>query len=186
LFLGVMPSAPEIQKVHESLQPHAHRLANLVREHSHQFKVASKHYSEQIVAKQCVQARLADSAMWLHAWACTLSRLDHDIRSGQSGPHFERDKAAAMYFFDMAAEEIHRCHHDLLNNSDDAMRAAAEAALRYSDSLPNSDYVVPEASPNARGTGRPPKQDGIKQFAGKGHGGNGEVIVERRMREVKV
>jgi acyl-CoA dehydrogenase family member 9 len=186
LFLGVMPHAPEIAKVHESLHPHAHRLANLVREHSHQFKLASKHYGEQIVAKQCVQARLADSAMWLHAWACTLSRLDHDLRSGQTGAKFERDKAAAMYFFDMAAQEIHRCHHDLINNSDDAMRAAAEATLRYSDTLPNSDYVVPEASPNARGTGHPPKQDGIKQFPGKAYsGGNGELVGERGLREVK-
>jgi len=168
LYLGVVPAAPAIHHVHESLHAVAQKLANSVREHSHQFKVASKHYGEQIVSRQCVQARLADSAMWLHAWACTLSKLDHEIRTGQSGPRFERDKAAAMYFFEMAAAEIHRCHHELLNNQDDTMRAAAEKALRYSEQLPNDQFVIPEASPNARGTGKKPAADGIKQFPGEG------------------
>lgn len=166
LFLGVMPHAPEIGKVHESLEPVAERLSQLVREHSHQFKLASKHYGEQIVSKQCVQARLADSAMWLHAWACTLSRLDHDLRNGRSGSAFDRDHAAAMYFFEMAAAEIERCHHDLFENTDDSMRAAAEAALKHSQTLPNSEYSIPEASPNAKGTGRRLKQEAIKQFPG--------------------
>jgi hypothetical protein len=104
--------------------------------------------------------------MWLHAWTCTLSRLDHDVRSGQSGPKFERDKAAAMYFFDMAASEIRRCLHDLLDNTDDSMRSAAHAALTYSDSLPNDQFTISEASPNAKQTGRAPPQVAIKQFPG--------------------
>jgi len=178
LFLGMTPAAPTIHaKLEESLQPFAHRLAGLVRDHSHHFKVASKELGEQIVSRQSVQARLADSAMWAHAYACTLSRLDSDIKSGKSGAAFERDKAAAIYFMNMAATEIHRCHRDLFHNDDDSMLAAAKAALNWSDQLPNSEFVVPEESPNAKGTGKRPVQNGIKQFPGEDrHKGNGHAV----------
>src|SRR6185437_1957137 len=68
LFLGHKPHPPEINLIHESLQDQAHALARAIAEHSHQFKLASKHYGEQIISRQTVQARLADSAMWIHAW----------------------------------------------------------------------------------------------------------------------
>ncbi len=175
LFLGVLPHAPAVHyDVHESLRPSAQRLCTLIRDHSHNFKLASKHFGEQIVSRQSVQARLADSAIWLHAWACTLSKLDHELKHGAGGLQFERDRAAAMYFMEMAAHEIHRCHHDLFHNDDTAMLAAAKAALAYSDALPNSEFVVPESSPNAKGTGKRPAHDGIKQFPGDNrHKANG-------------
>ena len=71
-----------------------------------------------------------------------------------------------MHFFELAETAIHHNFRDLYENPDDTMLAAAAAALKYSDSLPNSDFVIPEKSPNARGTGRKLKQDGIKQFPG--------------------
>ena len=106
----------------KSLQPTADRLAHMVREHSHQFKRASRHYGQEIVTRQAVPARLAASAMWLHAWAATLSRLDSDLRSGVTGTEFARNQTAAVYFMDMAQTEIKRCFHDLIANDDDAMR----------------------------------------------------------------
>lgn len=180
LYLGVRPAAPKIHDLHPSLHARAERLAERVRDHSHAFKRASKHYGEQIVARQAVQARLADSAMWLHAWACVLSKLDRDLRSGASDARFDRDRAAAEYFMDTADAAVDRCFHDLFENADDSMRAAAQAALRYSDTLPNEKFVIPESSPVAAGTGRKPAQDGIKQFPGEarlipppGSNGNG-------------
>jgi alkylation response protein AidB-like acyl-CoA dehydrogenase len=166
LYLGLRRAAPEIEKIHETLRPVAERLAGMVREHSHQFKLASKQYGEQIITRQCVQARLADSAMWLHAWACTLSKLDRDVRSGASGPRADRDRAAAQYFMDMAEREIHDCFRRLFDNDDDAMRAAASAALKFSDTLPNDCFFIPEKSPIAAGTGRTPDRSAIKQFPG--------------------
>ncbi len=168
LLLGVRPHGPHLGAIHESLRKQADAFCHLVREHSHYFKLASKHYGEQIVARQAVQARLADSAMWLHAWACTLSRLDHDIRHRGTNHdvRFERDRTAAVYFMDMAKTEIARCFHDLFENDDDTMREAAKAALQYSEQLPNTDFAIPESSPNAKGTGRVAKPDGIKQFPG--------------------
>ncbi|HEY2588949.1 MAG TPA: acyl-CoA dehydrogenase family protein [Tepidisphaeraceae bacterium] len=168
LFLGVWPSVPKVNTLHPSLRDAAERFAHRVRDHSHHFKRASKHYGEQIVGRQAVQARVADSAMWLHAWACVLSKLDRDLRADVQTDRFERDKVAAAYFMAMAESAIQRCFRELFENDDDSMRAAAAAALRYSSTLPNDKYVIPESSPVAAGTGRPLRQDGIKQFPGDG------------------
>src|SRR6185437_996143 len=160
----------------------AHALARAIAEHSHQFKLASKHYGEQIISRQTVQARLADSAMWIHAWGCTLSKLDHELRTYASGIKFDRDHAAALHFMAMAQNEIHRAHQDLFKNADDSMKVAAMAALRYSDTLPNNQFAIPEASPNAQGTGKRLPQAGIKQFPGderyrgNGHGAEDQHI----------
>jgi hypothetical protein len=173
LYLGVRPAAPVIDNVHPSLRTHADRLCEMVREHAHQFKLAGRHFGEQIITKQLVQARLADSAMWLQAWAATLSKLDRDIRSrdasdnGLVDARFERDRAAGLYFMDMAASEIKTCLRELFRNDDAPAMAAAAAALAHSETLPNDRYVIPESSPNARGTGRKIAPNGIKQFPGE-------------------
>ncbi len=166
LFLGIRRKAPALTIIHSSLAVEADRFARMVREHSHQFKQASRRYRDAIVHRQAVQARVADTGVWLHAWACTLSRLDHDIRQGREGAEFERDRAAAMHFFDLCETEIHDNFRHLYDNADDSMLAAAAAALRYSDTLANDLFSIPERSPVAAGTGRTLKQDGIKQFPG--------------------
>ena len=176
LYLGVRPAAPEIPHIHARLRPQADRFCQMVREHAHQFKVVSRHHGEQIITRQLVQARLADSAMWLHAWAAVLSKLDRDLcgrdASGNGAPdaRFERDKAAALYFMDMAQSEIQACFRALFENDDASAMQAAAAAIAYSDQLPNDRYAIPEASPVAKGAGRTIDQDGIKQFPGTDSG----------------
>lgn len=166
IFLGIRRSLPAVPNVHDSLRTQAQRLAWLIREHSHQFKRASKRYEEAIVHRQCVQARLADNGMWLHAFACTLSKLDQDLRRGGDGAEFDRDKAAALHFFDLAETFFYANLRELVENADDTMLKAAAAAIRHSDAMPNSEFSIPEKSPIAKGTGRTLKQDGIKQFPG--------------------
>ena len=166
VFLGKLPPAPGVPEVDPSLRTQAETLSRLVREHSHAFKLAAKKYAEKIVSYQAVQARLADSAIWLHAYACTLSKLDWQTRSGAGGAGFERDKAAAEYFMRLAVRQVRRSLEDALENDDDAMRDAAAAAMRYSDSLPNGQFFIPESSPVAKGTGRTPCRDGVKVFPG--------------------
>jgi hypothetical protein len=46
------------------------------------------------------------------------------------------------------------------------MTSAADAALTFSKTLPNNRFVIPERSSNARGTGREPRKEGVKQFPG--------------------
>lgn len=170
VFMGIRPKAPAAPKVHASLAPSAERVCKLIAELTYQFKIASKKHDAAIVTRQAVQARLADAALYVHAWLCTLSRLDHDIRSGESGTEFERNKAAAFHFFDLAELGIHNAFRALHENADDTMLKAAEAALAHSETLPNSDFIISERSPNARGTGRTPHNEHVKQFPGTGAG----------------
>lgn len=166
IFLGRRGRLPVIGVVSETLRPYATRLSRSVREHRHKFKLAAKRYGENIIGRQAVQGRLADSALWLYAWACTLSKLERDIRAGGDGALRERDRAAALYFMELAETEVNRSLSEALHNADDAMRAAAKAAFRYVDTLPNRSFIVPESSPVALGTGRVPRRDGVKEFPG--------------------
>ncbi|QOJ01532.1 MAG: acyl-CoA dehydrogenase family protein [Phycisphaeraceae bacterium] len=170
VFLGIRKKAPSITAIHPDLREPADRLCRLIAEHTYQFKAVSKKWDVKILDRQCVQARIADAVMWLHAWACTLSKLDADAKAhasnGVSDLEWQRDRAAAFHFFDLAELAIRASYRELYENPDDSMLAAAKAAMAHSATLPNSTYVVPERSPTAKGTGRVPTQVGIKQFPG--------------------
>jgi hypothetical protein len=171
VYFGVRRALPRIEGISADLREPAERVARLVREHSYQFKIMSKKFDVKILDRQAVQARLADVAILLHAMLCTISRLDADLRArhgaGRAGDaEFERDRTAALHFLDLAEVEIHDHFRALYENADDSMLAAAAAAVRHTETLPNSDYIIPEKSPIAKGTGRTPDQDGIKQFPG--------------------
>jgi acyl-CoA dehydrogenase family member 9 len=171
LFLGIRRAIPAVPNVHSSLRHAAEHLAKTVRDHSHQFKMASKRYKEEIITRQAVQARVADAAVWLHAWACTLSKLDRDIKQANGGgdAESERNRAAAFHFFELAECAIHTCFRELYENPDATMLKAAAAEMKYSATQPNSEYSIPEKTPapGAQGSGRVRRQDGIKQFPGE-------------------
>ena len=118
--------------------------------------------------RQAVQARVADAAMWLHAMACVLTKLDRQLRNGVTGVEAARDKAAALHFLELAELEVVRVFKEHGANADDSMQAAADAAIAYNDTLPNSDFIIPEHSPTAAGSGRRADQSGIPQFVGAG------------------
>ncbi len=168
LFLGIRKPAPRITRVHPSLAGQADRIAQLIREHAHQFKKASKANEEKIIDRQVVQARIADAAIYLHAMVCTMSKLDKQLRSGEEGVEFERDRTAALHFLDLAETWIRESWTSLNQNADSSMRIAADAAIRHNDLMPNGLFSIPEHSqaPGARGTGRKLKQEAIKQFPG--------------------
>lgn len=169
LYLGMKPAKPRVTMLHGSLSARGDRFTALVLELSHQFKLASKRYQEEIITRQAVQARLADGAIFLYAMACTLSKLDQQLRAGEDGIEFERDRAAAEYFLDLAELEIRHRFGELTANADPAMLRAADAALKHNDTLPNGDFIIPERSPVAAGSGQTPRQDGIRQFPGDSH-----------------
>lgn len=166
LYLGLKKSPPRVSKIHPSLAAHAQKVCWLIREHSHQFKVASKIHAEKILERQGVQALIADNALYINAMVCTLSKLDRQIRAGEDGPEFERDRAAALHFLDLAELAVRDNWRRLRVNEFQTMRSASEAAIAHNDTLPNSLFVIPEKSQVAEGTGRPLKQDAIKQFPG--------------------
>jgi alkylation response protein AidB-like acyl-CoA dehydrogenase len=170
LFMGLRRKAPTLSTIGPSLRDQADRLSRMIRDFSHEYKQACRRYEEALINRQAVQARLADAAIMLHAWCCTLSKLDMDVRKhGSNGAdaEFARDKSAAIHFFDIAEVAIHKSYRELYENADDTMLAAAAAAMAHNDTLPNSEFYIPEKSPNAKGSGKPPKQEGIKQFPGQ-------------------
>ncbi|KAA0215606.1 MAG: acyl-CoA dehydrogenase [Leptolyngbya sp. PLA3] len=171
VYLGMRPRAPVIGKLHQSLIPHGRRVTALISELTYQFKKVSKQLDAAIIDRQAVQARFADAAMWIHAWVCTLSKLDGQLRAGRSGAEFDRDRAAAMHFFDMAELEIQSCFRGMYENADQSMLKAAEAAIAFSDTQPVGDFYIPEKSQtDARGKGRKADQTHIAQFPGTGLG----------------
>ena len=164
IFLGKKVSKPEVTRVHPSLRSFADRLASHVQTHTREFKLASRRLEEKIVTAQVVQARFADNATLMFAWACVLSKLDRQLAEGASGAEWEKDKAAGLHFMHLAHERIEANVKGLYKNSDDSMRRAAAAALAFVDTLPNEDFYIQEASPNAAGTGHPVQEAFIKQF----------------------
>ncbi len=171
LFMGIKPAPPRITRLHPLLSRHGERVALLTRDLSHSFKAMSKKHEEAILNRDCVQARVADNAMWIHAMSCVLSKLDRDIRqhNGAEGDaEFKRDRTAAEHFLDLAELAIRENMRALTENADESMLKAADAALAHNDTLPNAQFVIPERSPTAKGTGRKPTQEGVKQFPGEG------------------
>lgn len=166
LFLGVKPARPVIQDVSPLLAGYAERLATMTQKHSHYFKLLSKWEREDIVKRQAQQARIADNAVFLFALTCALSKMDSQLRRDEHGARFERDKAAFEHLFDLLEQRFYQNLGELRHNADVSMRKAAEAAMRYTDTLPNSDYYIHESSPVAAGEGKVPPTEHIKQFPG--------------------
>jgi len=154
--------------VHPALRDQAGRLATLVQRHSHYFKLVSKWEREDIVKHQAQQARVADNAIFIFALSAALSKMDDQLRTGEYGPEFERDRAAFEYLFDWFEVKIRQNFGEMRDNADDSMRTAAEAARRYNDTLPNKDYYIHEGSPLGRDAGKEPPQEFIQQFDGEG------------------
>ena len=166
LFLGIRRGAPNISKLHPRLADLGRDVAARVREFSHQVKLMFKEHEEKLITKQMIQYRLSWSVVWLHAMVCSLSKLDQSIREGLDGAALEHDLAIVRHVCAIGGEEMDNSIRDLRKNIDGTMLKAAEVALKRAETLPNSDYVLPEKTPDmkARGTGRMPDQTHIQQF----------------------
>ena len=168
LFLGLKPSAPELRSVHPALQEQADTLTSLIQKHSHYFKLVSKWEREDVVKHQAQQARVANNAIYLFALASSLSKMDDQLRSGEYGPEFERDRAAVEYLFDWFERKIHQNFGEMRENADESMREAAEAARAHNDTLSDDDFYIHEGSPLGRDAGKEPPTEHIPQFDGDG------------------
>jgi hypothetical protein len=136
-----------------------------IREHSHVVKMAFKEHEERLITNQMVQARISMCALWIHGMLCALSKLDRNLRNGLDGDALTYEMAMVQHFNAMANLEIEREIRSLHDNSDVTMKAAAAAALKRIDQLPNAHYIIPERTPDAaRGTGAKPDQTHIPQF----------------------
>ncbi len=166
LYLGIKRAAPSISRVNGRLRHLAADLERRVQQFSHQLKLMFKQHEEKLITRQMIQARLSMAVVWIHAMTCSLSKLDMNMRKGLDGAALEHDLAVVNHVFALGGEEIDNALRDLWKNTDDTMVKAAAVALKRTDALPNSDYSIPERTPDlkARGTGRKPDQTNIPQF----------------------
>lgn len=167
LFAGVKPAAPEVAPVHPLLEGYAAKLSKMTQAHSHFFKMASKWEREAIVTRQAQQARVADNAILLYALTCALSKMDHQMRTRQYGPAYERDRAAFEHLFDLFQIKFLDNLRLLRKNGDKSAEKAADTAYAYVDTLPDTDFYVHESSPSKAGAGRAVRADHILQFPGE-------------------
>lgn len=165
LFLGMRGGMPTFSKSHPSLRNMMAQVMLRIREHSHVVKMAFKEHEERLITNQMVQARISMCALWIHGMLCALSKLDRNLRNGLDGDALTYEMAMVQHFNAMANLEIEREIRALHDNSDATMKAAAAAALKRIDQLPNAHYVIPERTPDAAlGTGAKPDQTHIPQF----------------------
>ena len=166
LFLHVRPKAPRITGFSSSLQSHVDTLEELVREFSHQVKMMIKVHEEEILIRQTIQYRLSTCAVWLHAMSCTLSRVDHAIREGAEGTSLRQEMAIVNHVFALGKHRILGHIRSLKSNTDETMRTLATELDSFVDTLPDSDFFIPERTPveSVQGKGRRHDNDAIPQF----------------------
>ncbi len=166
LYLGVRRSRPMISGLRPELAHLKQPLARSIREFSHQVKMMFRIHREELITRQMIQQRLSWCALWIQAAVCSLSRLDQSVRNGTNGKALADEVRTVEHICDLANHEIAANLRDLRLNTDRTMRPAAQAFRKRMETLPNSDYVIPERTPDeaARGTGRVPDQSQIPQF----------------------
>jgi len=166
LFLGIRRPAPKITKLDPSISAHATTLSNLIREFSHQVKMMFKEKGEKLIANQTTQCRLSWISIWIHAIACSLSKLDMSIRKDVGEKQLAYDRAMVDYIVSYGTYKINGWLKALRQNSDATMLKAADKAWEFGETLPNADYYIPESTPDekVRGTGKVCNQEFIQQF----------------------
>ena len=118
--LGAALHAPEVPVNSGFLQPHAQRLARLIRRFNIAVDRELIRHREAILDLEYIQERIARAAMDLFASACVLSRCD-----AAGAPN-----AAAELFLRRSSRRIRRFLAELRDNDDEATTVAADACLR--------------------------------------------------------
>src|SRR5690606_4951074 len=164
IFLGIKRRRPRVTGIHDLLSAETRRFEELVQTFSHAVVKSFYRFGEGILTRQMVHSRVSRAAMWLYAMACSLAKADDSVRRAGRLPDDER--AVLDHLLEYASGEVTFAIESLKRNPDATMRAAAAAARRRADALPNGEFAIPEKTPDesARGTGRKPNVDVVPQF----------------------
>lgn len=166
LFLGMRRSVPRFENIHPRLQRYAQELMFRIRDHSYNVKMMFKEHEESLITNQFIQERLSNSALWIHAIACSLSKCDARLRAGLAGQELAHELLVVDHLCALANANIDEAVRGLRWNIDAGARSCAESVLDQADGLSNANYSIPERTPvmAARGTGHAMATQGIKQF----------------------
>ena len=88
------------------------------------------------------------------------------MKEGVEGKAKALELATVNHVFALGRKRIMDNLRELRTNTDDTMRELANELDSFVDTLPNSDYFIPERTPveSVRGTGKQPDNDAIQQF----------------------
>ena len=126
-------TTPEVPVHSRDLRGEAGELGKRVREFGLAVQNMLFRYREGVLERQYIHERIADAACDLYASACTLSRLDHILTTGNGNQEeVKRDASAGRYFLKLADRRIRQSLAALGDNDDDDTTAAANAALEKS------------------------------------------------------
>lgn len=166
LWLGLPRRLPRLRRLHPSLKHLGCQVERIVRDFSHQILCMYDAHREKLIQRQMIQARLGWAALWIYAMLASLSKLDASLRGAVSESESADEIRTVEHVCALGCDEVRRAFRALRENPDATLGPAADVALRAADSLPNSNYVIPEKTPveDARGSGRKPSPDGIPSF----------------------
>lgn len=164
IFLGMKRRAPRLEGAAPALARPANELEVLVRDFSHAVLKSLYRHGEGVLTRQMVHARLGHAAVWLYAISCSIAKADASVR--KRGNLSDDESAVLDHLVSLGTTEIRRAFAALDVNSDETRPRAANAARARASQLPNSDFAIPERTPDesARGTGRRPDVDNVPQF----------------------
>ncbi len=121
-YLGV----PQVPVVSRDLEAEARLLGRRVRTFGWGIERLLIRQREAILEAEYLQERVADAAIALYTSACTLSRLDHELASGQLS---RANRAAGELYLKMAGRRFDQAMHELHDHDDRATTVAADAAI---------------------------------------------------------
>jgi alkylation response protein AidB-like acyl-CoA dehydrogenase len=128
--IGARLTTPEVPVRHAELRPHAQELGKCLGDFGLAVQRELFRYREDIVDRQYVLERIADSACELYASGCTLSQLEHQLTVGNGNPtQFRRDLLAGKYFLRLSNRRIRQSLAALTDNDDEQTTATANAFL---------------------------------------------------------
>ena len=134
--VGAAVRAPEVPVRSAQLRPHAERLGKLIRHFNVEVGRALFRYREEILERQYVQERIARAAMELFAAACTLSRWDAELQSGQGTSTKQRRTARRGRTLYSGIIPAHRRSlAEMHENDDAAVTATANWVLQHGGKL---------------------------------------------------
>jgi len=123
-------TTPEIPVRDPRLRNEAHELGKRIAEFGRAVQGALMRHREEILQRQYLQERIAESACELYASSCTLSRLDHLLTSGNGNlAELDRDLQAGRYFLQLANRRIRHLLANIHDNDDAAATKTADAFL---------------------------------------------------------
>ena len=130
---------PKFTRVHAAFDEEAERVASLVHDFAAAVDVALRRYGREIIERQMIQERLADSAIDLYLSTATLARITFELeQAGGDIDSVRREVECARLFLGAAARRVRRNLRGVRRNADQRVRQIAEAAVAAGELAPPS------------------------------------------------